>query len=139
MPDPLTPQPASADPLAARPVVPEGIEVVPVPDGGLLLRRTDAPRNALARCLEKRLGMKRSRDFQLDATGAFFWSQIDGAKSLAAIGRSLRAEFGLGESAARDATMLFAKQLTERGLIWLRVDAAGPPAAGHRPPPPTAP
>jgi hypothetical protein len=112
------------DPLSAVPVVLETTRSAPLANGeGLLLSRREAPRGWLSSWLERRLGLRRERRFELDALGARFFLAIDGRRDLSGIQRALVRELGVEERAAREAVIAFTAELMRRGLIALSVPA----------------
>jgi hypothetical protein len=68
--------------------------------------------------------IRRDVRLNLDERGGFFWSRIDGHRSLAKIARELRREFSLSDQESRDATVKFTQTLMLRGVICLMPNGA---------------
>ena len=108
------------DPFAAIPVVPAGVTAQALPSGGLRLTYRPAAQGTVGRLLH-RIGLRRERRINLDARGALFWAQLDGHRGLRAIEEHLRKELALQREKSEEATILFTRQLMQRGLILLRI------------------
>ena len=113
-------QPAR-DPLLAVPRVPAGVAVEATATG-MMVSRCLPPGRGAGGWLVRRLGGALPVRVALDERGMFYWRQIDGQRSLAAIAGELQAQFGLDAAAARWCLMEFTKQLMRRGLVELKIE-----------------
>jgi hypothetical protein len=112
---------AVRDPLDAVPVVPPEVRSAPIPNGLLLERRVPAE-GRLGSFVERTLGLRRTRRFELDALGMAYFQAIDGSRTLAQIARQLGRERGLDAEEGRRAVRSFTETLVARGLVALRLD-----------------
>jgi hypothetical protein len=111
------------DPFAAIPVISRGTWCEPAPSGdGLIVRRTDEPKGALSRFLQRKLAWQRQRVFEFDAVGACYFEQVDGHTPLSEISRILCERFELPPDRARRAVIEFTAVLMRRGLLGLRLE-----------------
>ena len=85
----------------------------------LYLRLPVAPRNPVSRALDRKGGLKRHRQFDLDPVGRAYWELCDGKRTLAQIADGLRRRYGWKTRESRDATLQYTITLTQRELIFL--------------------
>jgi len=85
----------------------------------LYLRLPVAPRNPVSRALDRKGGLKRHRQFDLDPVGRAYWELCDGKRTLAQIADGLRRRYGWKTQQSRDATLQYTITLTQRELIFL--------------------
>lgn len=112
---------AVRDPFDAVPVVP--VDVRSTAYGrGLLLERWIAPEGRVGAFVERTLGLRRTRRFELDALGKAYFEAVDGTRTLAAIARELGQRRGLELDEGRRAVRSFTETLVSRGLLALRLD-----------------
>jgi hypothetical protein len=109
------------DPLDAVPVVPAEVRSVPLRHGLLLERRVPAE-GPIGSFVERTLGVRRTRRFELDALGMAYFQAIDGSRTLAQIAQELGARRGLDADEGRRAVRAFTETLLARGLVALRLD-----------------
>ena len=114
-------EPPVRDPLAAVPVVPDGVRATKIGDG-LLLERRLTPSGPVRTFVERTFGLRRERRFELDHVGTDFYAAIDGTRTLADIETELRARHALSAEDGRKAVTAFTKALLERELVLLRLD-----------------
>ena len=103
------------DPLDAVPVVPAEVRSAPLGKGLLLERRVTAG-SALGAFVERTLGLRRTRRFELDELGRAYFQAVDGSRSLAEIALELSERRGLAPDDGRHAVRTFTKTLVARGL-----------------------
>jgi len=114
---------AARDPLAAVPLAADGVSVESAtPEGALVLARRLTPRSRLHARLARLLRHNLTVRLSLDERGGFFWRQMDGKRSLRRIAEALQPQFALSRDAARQATVLFVKELMKRGFLNLRIE-----------------
>jgi hypothetical protein len=111
---------AARDPLDAVPVVPTDVRSAPLPNGLLLERRVPAE-GRVGAFVERSLGLRRTRRFELDELGAAYFRAIDGTRSLSDIARELAERRGLGVEEGSRAVRAFTEALVARGLVALRI------------------
>lgn len=114
------------DPMAAVPLVPEGVTSTSMPDGGVELCRRLKPRNRIQAWYVRTFRYDYSVRARLDANGALFWSFIDGRRTVRAIASSMAARLGVAQDEARRAVVMYIGSLMRSGWIQLRL--AIPPA-----------
>ena len=73
--------------------------------------------------VERTLGLRRTRRFELDELGKAYFQAIDGTRTLAEIARELGRQRALEPEAGRVAVRRFTETLVSRGLLALRLDA----------------
>ncbi len=108
------------DPFAAIPFVGQNVEARSDSQGLIQLRMTLKPEPGVSHWLAHKLGMTRDARVNLDRRGSFFWSQIDGRRTLHDIERAMRERESLRRRESREAVVLFVKMLMSRRLIWLK-------------------
>jgi hypothetical protein len=109
------------DPFEAVPVVP--VDVRSTAYGrGLLLERRLAAEWRVGAFVERTLGLRRTRRFELDELGKAYFEAVDGKRTLAAIARELGKRRGLALDEGRRAVRAFTETLVSRGLLALRLD-----------------
>lgn len=111
----------SYDPLAAIPVIAEGVEGRTDPRGCIQLRLAAREGASLASRLAVRLGFRRALRVNLDHFGTRYWNLVDGSRSLADIERALRADEPQAGTDARRAVVEFTRMLMQRHLIGLKL------------------
>lgn len=109
------------DPLDAVPVVPAEVRFEAFGDG-LLLERRVAAAGRLGGFVERTLGLRMSRRFELDALGKAYFEAIDGSRTLAEVASELAERRGLSPDEGRRAVRAFTETLVARGLLALRLD-----------------
>ena len=109
------------DPLEAVPVIAESVEWRADDKGRLQLRKAVPPKPGIADWLARKFGFRSNIRVNLDEQGSLFWSMLDGESSLADIAVDLGEELGLSDEEARRATVVFAKNLMLRHLIYLKI------------------
>jgi hypothetical protein len=109
------------DPLDAVPVVPAEVRSSPLGNGIQLERRVPAE-GLIGSFVERTLGVRRTRRFELDAVGTAYFQAIDGSRTLAEIARELGTRRGLDADEGRRAVRAFTETLVARGLVALRLD-----------------
>ena len=114
------------DPMAAVPLVPEGVTSVSTPDGGVELCRKLKPKHRLQAWYGRTVHYDYSVRARLDANGALFWSFIDGRSTVRDIASALASRLGVAQDEARKAVVVYIGNLMRRGWIQLRL--AIPPA-----------
>jgi hypothetical protein len=109
------------DPLDAVPVVP--VDVRSTAHGrGLVLERRIAAEGRVGALVERTLGLRRTRRFELDELGKAYFEAVDGTRTLAAIARELAKQRGLELDEGQRAVRAFTQTLVSRGLLALRLD-----------------
>lgn len=108
------------DPLAAVPVIGEGVESRKDSQGLVQIRACAAPKTATAAFLN-RLGLQRCVRVDLDALGSIFWDQIDGARTLRDIAGIVCERTGQTKLECEKAIILFTRSLMLKRLIALAV------------------
>lgn len=109
------------DPLDAVPVVPAEVCSAPYRAGLLLERRVPAG-SRLGAFVERALGLRRTRRFELDELGRAYFEAVDGSRTLSEIAGRLGEERGLEPEESRRAVQSFTETLVSRGLLALRLD-----------------
>jgi hypothetical protein len=112
---------AARDPLEAVPVIPADVRAAPHGRGLLLERRVGAG-GRLGAFVERTLGLRRTRRFELDELGKAYFEAVDGARTLAQIARTLANARGVEPEEGRRAVRAFTATLVSRGLLALRLD-----------------
>jgi hypothetical protein len=56
----------------------------------------------------------------LNEVGAFIWSQVDGINTVKMISESVTGEYAVDQREAEQDTILFLKDLEERGVIYIK-------------------
>jgi hypothetical protein len=112
---------ASRDPLDAVPVVPADVRAERH-GSGLLLERRVAAEGRFGSFVERTLGLRRTRRFELDELGRSFFQAVDGARTLLEIAGRLQEQRGLDPEESRRAVRAFTETLVSRGLLALRLD-----------------
>ena len=111
------------DPFTAIPLVAPGVVEETSADGTLVLvHRIPVPKK-YGRLLGRFLGRDRVSRTILDDNGTFFWRQIDGERTLAAIADAIRIHVNKPEREAREAVIAFTRDLMKRNLIQLKLKA----------------
>jgi hypothetical protein len=114
---------AERDPLSAVPVPASDTTVEPLPGGaGVLLTRRAPMPGKLGGWLSRRLNFQRERRYELDEVGACYWAQVDGARPLSEIQRTLCERYALSPEQARRAIVQFTAALMRRNLLALRTE-----------------
>lgn len=111
------------DPLDAVPRVTPGVDVREEEGGLIQLRYVRPPKGRVERFMRDTLRFQTPVRINLDATGSFFWRQIDGQTDLHVIAKALRKRLGVSRDKAREATVIFTRDLMLRGMIQLQIDA----------------
>ena len=114
------------DPLAAVPLVPDGVTATPVADGGLELCRLLKPKNAAYAWFARVFRWDLSVRARLDANGAIFWSCVDGRRTVRQVAELLASRLRMDPAAARQSAVQYIGTLMRKGWIQLRL--AIPPA-----------
>jgi hypothetical protein len=117
------------DPLAAVPLVPEGVTATATPDGGLELCRDLRPKNRLHGWIARTLRWDLSVRVRLDATGAVFWSCVDGRRTVREVAEVLAGRLQARPDAARQAVVQYIGTLMRKGWIQLRLAIPPRPAS----------
>ena len=112
-----------ANPLAAVPMLLDGVEARRDTASLVQLNRSVQPPRGVLGWFSRLLGSRRVR-INLDEQGSFFWDRINGQRDLAQIASELQQRFGTEPAAARQATVSFTRMLMLRHIIQLRVDRA---------------
>jgi Coenzyme PQQ synthesis protein D (PqqD) len=115
------PPPDRAHPLEAIPSRHENVEHRESPGGDIHLRGRFPRDGFLARFMGRFFESDKIVQVVLDEKGSFFWSLIDGRRSLFEIAGRFRSHFDLEDSKSREATVLFVKMLMRRGFIRLKL------------------
>lgn len=113
--------PPSRDPLDAVPLLSPGVQAKADQRGGLQLYLEQAPRAGLEGWVSRVLRLRRPVRVNLDAHGAAYWRLVDGERDLHAITRRLASELSLSPEIARQAVIVFTRDLMLRGLLHLRL------------------
>jgi hypothetical protein len=116
---------ANPNPLAAVPVLVDGVEARRDTESLVQLNRRVPPATGAFGWLARVMGTRRVR-INLDERGSFFWDRIDGKRNLMQIAAELQERFGTDVAAARHATVTFTRMLMLRHIIQLRVERNSP-------------
>lgn len=114
------------DPMAAVPIVPEGVSSLGTPDGGIELSRKLKPKNRIQAWYIRTFHYDYTVRARLDANGALFWSLLDGRRTVRQVAAAMAARLGVAEDAARQGVVKYIGALMRRG--WLQLRLAIPPA-----------
>ncbi|MCX5659871.1 MAG: PqqD family protein [Planctomycetota bacterium] len=96
--------------------------------GLVQIRKTYSPARGILGFAGRLMRHRYDRRVNLDARGSFLWRQIDGQRSVGQIADALAAEFAVEPAAARQAAILFIRDLMTRHLVLLSF--ADSPAPG---------
>lgn len=110
------------DPLAAVPVIAQGVEARADSNGLLQLRAAPPRKKGIMSAIAKKLGMHRHVRVDLDACGSMFWRRINGRRPLREIEAYIREQTGLDEKETKKAVVAYTKMLMQRHLIMLRIE-----------------
>lgn len=111
---------AGLNPLEAVACVAEEVESGIDNLGLVQVRRKYRPARGVLGLAGRAMGYRYERRVNLDARGSFLWLQIDGQRDAATIAEALAAKFDIEPAAAREATILYLRDLLTRHLILLR-------------------
>ena len=89
---------------------------------GAQLRMELTPKPGVQERLARWLGFRRAVRVNLDEHGTAFWDLVDGERNLRDIERSLRDQLELEEDESKRATILFARALMLRGMLYVELD-----------------
>jgi len=109
------------DPFEAVPVPEMGTKARTDTQGRVQLKRELEPKPGLYGFFARKLKYQHAIRLNLDATGSFFWKQIDNHTSLEVISQRMRDEFGFEDKACREAVIRYVKTLMTRRLLCLAI------------------
>lgn len=107
-------------PLDAIPEVMETVESRTGRDGLVQVRQPRLYTGGLSRRLARLLRWRADVILQLDAYGSFYWSQINGLRSLDELAAQFSERFGRTREESRRAVVQFTRELLRRRLICLK-------------------
>ncbi len=113
---------AARELLSAVPVPASGASLSALPGGGGVLSLRAAAPGGVAGILVRKLRLERAVRVRLDEVGVYYWSKLDGERSLLEIQRELCAQFALPAADARRAIIEFTAALMRRSLLALRLE-----------------
>jgi hypothetical protein len=116
---------AVGDPLGAIPLKPENVQTKTDSRGVMHLRMTP-PLTHLHRKVAKWLGYDYSAKVELDEYGTFFYSLVDGERTLNAIVDAMAQKLSKSRKETAMTVVAFTKSLMTRNLLLLKIPATTP-------------